>query len=541
MTRPDPHVLAIDVGTLSARAGVFDTAGRLVAVRSARFELRHPAEHQAVYRMDDIWRAVLAAAREALAAAPEAARGIAGIAVDATSSTYVEASGAAPLDGDADVLCWMDHRAEAEALAIDATRDRYLDYLGGSCSPEMYLPKILWLKRHRPETWARVTAVRDLSDELSRRLSGVDRPSLCGLACKFPYLPAEPDPWRRDLLARLDLAELPRLGALGVPPGRVGSRLGGLAAEPARLLGLSPDVPVAVGLIDAEAGALGVLGLGFSGRMNRTLALIGGTSTNYMAFAPDERLIPGVWGPFRDAIFPGQFMHEAGQSFAGAALDAVLDQHPASPGPASAARHAETARAVLALLDEEGPAFAARRHVVPDFLGNRSPLGDGQVRALLFGVGTEQGRRSFLEHYFAVARGLVLQSRQIKVHFNRHGYAFDRVTLSGGQLRNPLMLRLFADALDAEVVVSDTEEPVLLGTAMVAATAAGLAEDLFAAVDAMAPAQRRLEADPAAARAHDAAYRIYERLFDLRNTLDAEARAMAIAAIEEGVHPPCRS
>ena len=84
-------LLAIDVGTLSARAGLFDASGRLVTARSHPFELLRPAENHAVYRMDEIWAAVCAAIRAAIADAPGAAAAIAGVAVDATSSTYFEA------------------------------------------------------------------------------------------------------------------------------------------------------------------------------------------------------------------------------------------------------------------------------------------------------------------------------------------------------------------------------------------------------------------------------------------------------------------
>jgi D-ribulokinase len=295
-------------------------------------------------------------------------------------------------------------------------------------------------------------------------------------------------------------------------------------------MGLNAGVPVGISLIDAEAGSLGVLGRDFAQGVNRTVALIGGTSTCYMAWARDERRISGVWGPFKDAVFPDYWMHEAGQSFSGAALDAVLNHHPVSPGPASAELHAKTAQEILALLDAEGPAFAAHRHIVPDWLGNRAPLGDGKVRALISGVGLENTQRAFLEHYFATARALALQSRHIIEHLNRHGYAIDRVCLSGGHLKNALLLRLYRDALGASLVTSDTSEPVLLGTAMVAATAAGLHPDLFSALKAMAPEQTTHPADPAWAEAHDIAYGIYLKLFSTRNDIEAEARRLEARA-----------
>jgi FGGY-family pentulose kinase len=516
------HLLAIDVGTLSARAGVFDRSGALLASEAAGFDLHRPHEHHAVYRMDEIWRAVCHAVRAVRARTGHVP--IAGIAFDATSSLALVAEGGSPLDGEADVFCWMDHRGEREAEEIAGSRDRYLDYVGGTLSPEMHLPKLLWLRRHRPAAWKRLRSVRDLCDELAVRATGLARHSVCGLACKLPYLPNDAQPWRHDLLARLGLPDLVGLGALSDIPGRVGERHGTVSSAAAAALDLPEGVPVAIGLIDAEAGALGVLGRGFRAVMNRTIALIGGTSTSYMSWAEDERRINGVWGPFKDAVFPGFWMHEAGQSLSGAALDAVLLNHPAGPRRISASGHAEAAEAILDLLETEGPAFAARRHIVPDWLGNRAPLGDGSVRALVMGLGEDHSRRSFLEHYYATARALALQSRHIIEHLNRHGYAIDRCALAGGHLRNPLLLRLYRDALGVEAVICETAEPVLLGTAMVAAVTAGFAPDLFAALDAMAPAQHALPADPAWRAAHDTAYRFYLRLFDVRNEIELQVR-----------------
>lgn len=518
-------LLAVDVGTLSARAGLFESAGTLLATASAPFPLRRPLEGCAVYRMAEIWAAAETAIRDVLAAEPGAASRVAGLAFDATSSLVLTHAGAPPLPDGSDVFCWADHSGEALTPEIEASGDLLLSHTGGTMSPEQHLPKLLGLARRDPDGFARVTAARDLCDELAWRATGTEVRSLCGLACKWPYLPAEPDPWRRALLDRLGLARLPVLA--GPPPRPVGGRHGALRHDLAARLGLPGSLPVAVGLIDAEAGTLGALGPDFAANTNAVMALIGGTSTCIMTFAADKRPVPGVWGPFRDALFPGLWMHEAGQSLTGAALDAVLEQHPAGPRAASAEAHGEAAATVLQLMDAEGPAFAARRHLVPDWLGNRSPLGDGSVRALVLGLGEERDPRSFHETYYATARALALQVRQIADHLDAHGYTIRRAALSGGHARNPLLLQLYRDALGRALALPRTPEPVLLGTAMVAAVGAGLHPDLMTAMAAMDPGQDVLPADPAWARAHDIAYRIYRQLFQTRNGLRADIAALA--------------
>ncbi|MBP0493886.1 FGGY-family carbohydrate kinase [Pararoseomonas indoligenes] len=524
----DGLLLAVDVGTLSARAGIFDAHGVLLGTTSAGFSLLRPAPGQAVYRMDAIWAAVAEAVRGVLATIPGSAARVAALAFDATSSLALSHTGAPPLTGEADVFCWADHRGEAEAEAITATGDRLLEHTGGTLSPEMHLPKLLWLARHDPAAWARVTGARDLCDALAWRATGADRHSLCGLACKWPFLPADgPEAWRRELLADLGLADLPSRGALSEPPQPVGAVHGRLMKGAATELGLPSGLPVATGLIDAEAGTLGALGPDFAATMNGTLVLIGGTSTCLMAFAPDSRHIPGVWGPFRDAVFPGLWLHEAGQSLTGAALDAVLETHPAGPRRADPAAHAAAVAQIAARLAAEGPAFAAGRHLVPDWLGNRSPLGDGRARALVAGVGEERSERDFLEAYYATARGIVLQARQIIDHLDAHGYAIRRVALSGGHARNSLLVALYRDALGRDLVLPRTPEPVLLGTAMAASVAAGWQPDLLTAVGNMGTGGEVLAADPAWGRAHELAYGIYGRLFEARNAAQRDSDTLA--------------
>lgn len=511
-------LLAIDIGTLSARAGLLAADGELLSVGIAPFPLLRPAEDQAAYRLDDIWDAMGQAVRGCLGPhAPD----VQAVAIDATSSVALSHTGAPPLAGGADVLCWMDHRAEAEADEIAASGDGLLHAYGGGMSPEIHLPKLAWLARRDPAAWARVTGVRDLCDALAHRMTGVDAHSLNGLACKWAYLPGEG--WRIGLLDTLGLTRLPALGALSQPPLPVGAVHGVVQATAAVHLGLHPGTPVAIGLIDAEAGMLGGFGAGYAAAMERTLALIGGTSTCIMAMTRSARRIPGVWGPFRDAVLPGTWLHEAGQSLTGAALDLVLRHHPGGPHDVTPRHHAEAAAAITALLDQEGPAFAARRHVVPDWLGNRAPLGNGRVRAVLTGIGEETGTRAFLESYYAAARGIALQVRHVMLHMNRHGYTLDRVCLTGGHRHNPLLVRLYADALPSELALSAHPEPVLLGTAMVAATAAGLHPSLLDAQEAMAWPETIVPPNPHWAAAHDAAYAAYLALFDARAAVDRQA------------------
>src|SRR6185437_1634456 len=118
------------------------------------------------------------------------------------------------------------------------------------------------------------------------------------------------------------------------PPG---TDLGPLTAAAAAELGLATTTRVAAGLIDAHAGALGVLGAGVADP-GRSLCLIAGTSNSILALSPDSRPIPGIWGPYSGAILPGLWLLEAGQSATGALLDHLIQWHRAGGEP-TPARH----------------------------------------------------------------------------------------------------------------------------------------------------------------------------------------------------------
>jgi D-ribulokinase len=172
------HVIGIDVGTGSARAGIFDHAGRMIATAKRDIALYRDGQHIAEQSSADIWQAVCASVREAMAEAGLAPDEIAGIGFDATCSLVVLGPGGTPLSvgphGDAarDIIVWMDHRAIDQARRINATDHPVLAYVGGTISPEMETPKLLWLRENLPATYDAAWQFFDLPDLACKRLAG---------------------------------------------------------------------------------------------------------------------------------------------------------------------------------------------------------------------------------------------------------------------------------------------------------------------------------------------------------------------------------
>lgn len=535
----------IDVGTGSARAGLFTADGRLLASARRPIAIWREAGEIVEQSSEDIWRAVAGALREALTEADVDAADVRGVGFDATCSLVVLDEAHAPLsvspsgDNARNVIVWMDHRAIAEARAINATGDDVLRYVGGTISPEMEMPKLAWLKKHQPATFAAAAHFFDLADFLSWRATGSEARSTCTLTCKWTYL-AHENRWSDDFLTAVGMGELAkdgyrRIGREVVPPGTaLGS---GLTAEAARDLGLKPGTPVAAGLIDAHAGGLGTLGGrsadGAPADPTRRLGYIMGTSACIMATTTAPTFVPGVWGPYYGAMVPGLWLNEGGQSAAGAALDHLVRSH-----AAHAVAEAEAAARDMSVLDYLEARIAARfpdlsraamlaadRHVLPEFLGNRSPHADPAARGVIAGASLDDSIADLEVQLVAGLCGLAYGLAEVLEALTAEGVAAEHIVASGGASHSRLVRQLLADATGLPVTLPQTPEPVLLGAAMLGAVASGTYASLRAAMDAMSrDGVATAPTSPEVKQFHDRKRSIHRLL----RQLDVEARALML-------------
>ena len=521
------HFVGVDVGTGSARAGVFTEDGRMIGTDRCAVAIYREGGVIVEQSSDDIWQAVVRSVRGAVAAAGVDAEQILGIGFDATCSLVVLGAGGAPLPvgnpahPERNVMVWMDHRALEQAERINATGHAVLKYVGGRISPEMETPKLLWLKENRPEIYAGAWQFMDLTDFLTWRATGDLSRSICTVTCKWTYMGHE-RAWDRsyfDAIGLDDLADegFSRIGASVVD---AGSPLkDGLSAAAARELGLRAGTPVGAGLIDAHAGGIGSVGAKDGGGAEANLAYVFGTSSCTMTTTRDPVFVPGVWGPYYSAMVPGVWLIEGGQSAAGAAIDQLLEFHPhASEAHAEAARDEQSLpswleqRAERLLEGRTNTAELARGlHVVPEFLGNRAPHADPLTRAVIAGLGMDRDLDSLVSLYIAGLCGIGYGLRQIIEAQASSGAAIEQIVISGGAGRSDLIRQLLADATGVRLAAPAAEEPVLLGSAILGAVAAGVYADIPTAMERMSRFARIHEPQGGEVKdLHDARFSVFE-------------------------------
>ncbi len=481
-------VLGIDVSTTATKAILVDPAGTVVGIGTAAYEVQSPRPLWSEQDPAAWW----AAARQAIGAVLSST-GTAAADVEAVGLSG-QMHGAVLLDAAGrslrPAILWNDQRTAAECDEMRAAvgAERLIEITGNDALPGFTAPKLLWVRRHEPATWARLAHVLLPKDELRRRLTGeyaMDKAD--GSGTILFDLPART--WSPEILTDLGL------DPAWFPPTFEGPEMTGTVSRTAaEATGLAAGTPVVAGGGDQAANGVGVgavaegtvaLSLGTSGVIfAATHAPLHEARGRVHAFC---HAVPGRWHLmsvmlsaagslrwFRDALAPGESFGEV----AGSAADVQ--------------------------------AAADGLYFLPYLSGERSPHVDPFARGAFVGLTLRHDRRHLAR---AVLEGVAFGLRDgldlmLKAGMPRPS----EIRASGGGLASPLWRQILADVLDAELVTTSTTEGAAFGAAVLAAVGAGWFRDVPSAVaDLVATTPSAL---PGSARAaYAAAHAAYRELY----------------------------
>lgn len=505
-------ILAIDCGTQSVRALLFDAAGTLHArARQPLDGYRRPQPGWLEMDPEDFWRPLAAACRALWQGDPALRARVAGLVLTTQRGTVINLDRELkPLRA---AIAWPDERRATErnrlapwwraAFAVTRLTDTVRNFEQQA--------EANWIAEHEPENWSRTHRFVLLSGWLNLRLTGrlVD-----AVGSQVGYLPfdfkrfrwAGRHDWKWQCLplVREQLCEL-------VPSG---SALGGLAPEAAADLGLPAGLPVIAGAADKACEALGAGGLEPEvGCLSLgTTATIATTTPRYVEPLP---LIP----PYPAAL-AGHYSTEVQVTRGWWLVSGFVAQF----APEERARAAALGVAPESLLEpllEATPPGADGLVLQPTWSpGIRWP--GPEARGALVGLQPAHGRAHV---YRALIEGLMHGLRQGRERIERaSGTPITRLSVAGGGAQSDATLQIAADVFGLPAERPAHTEAAGLGAAMLAAVALGLHADARAAVRAMARAGRRAEPRPEAVALHDALHRevvtpLYGRLQPLYRAL----------------------
>lgn len=468
------NVIAVDVGTTSVRLAIVGFCGE----QAQEAYILASCASDISYRQDgckfeqsskEIWDAICECNRKCLQKAQIDPSTVRGIAFSATCSLVIEDTNSvcvheAPIKDD--IIMWMDHRAIDEAQAITSSQSKVLEQLGGVCSPEMSLAKLVWLSKHDNERLRSAKGFYELPDWLVHKCLGdasgaQPARSLCCVTCKWGY--DARNKCHCDIMRSLQSGEwfAEQLGADKVlGPGTIS---GALDAGAAQDLGLiedaavqTADVIVATSLIDAHSGMLAMLSVALDKNqiasnlsIEKTFCSLAGTSSCHMLLTAEPQFTRGIWGPYKDVVIEGYHLLEAGQSLTGKLIEMCIELH--AEGKMRLG-HGEKMYEIIEDLNEQalsgGGVVTTELHVLPTYHGNRSPLANPRLRGGVYGLSTER-EMSLLEHYLATVDSIVYEARHIMETLH---VKLDTILLSGGLMKNAYYVQTLADVTRCRVI-----------------------------------------------------------------------------------------
>ncbi|KAK5780982.1 putative phosphotransferase PWA37_001894 [Arxiozyma heterogenica] len=484
----DGYYIGVDVGTGSVRACLVHD--HLILTQH---ELEIPREElkpgYITQSSTSIWNSVCQCVRNTITESNIDPKDILGIGFDATCSlVVVDKDTGLPLavgpdfsDNDQNIIMWMDHRARKETDFINSTQDKCLKYVGGKMSVEMELPKIKWLKAFRSIKNAKFF---DLPDYLTYKATGKETRSLCSAVCKQGMLPSgsdgSVDGWSTDFLEKIGLNELieDNFFSLGGSLKKkdsflsAGQPVGCLSKVVADDMGLTESCIVSSGIIDAYAGWIGTVAsipLNFkkNSDIKRTerLAMVAGTSTCHIIMADRQIMVPGVWGPYKDILLPDFWVTEGGQSCTGALLNHILTTHPSYKELIDACQKSNQNpydylnNTLIKLLKEKScksvSDLTSDLFMYGDLHGNRSPLADMEMRAVIIGQTLDTSIESLSLLYLAACEFIALQTRHIIETMINSGHCIKAIYISGSQVNNDMLIRLMMESTGLDIIIPE--------------------------------------------------------------------------------------
>jgi ribulose kinase len=486
------YFLTADGGTESLRARVYDLSGTCLGSAAVAYETKFSAGARAEQDPEDWWRAFVAAARQAIETARVDPAAIAAITLATTSCTVV----ALDREGKAlrPAIIWMDVRASAEAEAVLATGDGALISNGGGRGPvsaEWMIPKALWIARNEPEVFEKAHTICEYQDFMTLRLTGERAASLNNVTLRWHYQ-TDRGGWPVTLVEALGLgALLEKWPHRIVPPGGVIANLSGRAADE---LGLSTRVKVVQGGADALIGMIG-LGVAHPGQ----LALITGSS--HLQFGVTESAVhaPGIWGTYRDCVYPDRYIVEGGQTSTGSII-AWLGRL------MNGTMDLEELNRRAAALEPGCDGLLVQDH----FQGNRTPYTDPLSRGAIVGLTLAHEPH----HIFrAIMEGIGFGTRAILDSMAAAGYRGTEITVGGGAGASDLWLQIHADTAGLPVCVPASRDAPSVGSAVLAAHGAGHFASIDDGIAAMVRPGKRIEPRAREMALYDDIYRQYLALY----------------------------
>ena len=492
------YYIGVDLGTSAVKLLLINEDGDILNIVSEEYPIYFPKPNWSEQEPGDWWRATVSGIKKLTADADKSL--IAGIGVAA------QMHGLVVLDENDEVIrraiLWNDGRTQEEVDFLNDTvgRDKLSEYTANIAFAGFTAPKILWMKEHEPELFARIRRIMLPKDYINYRLTGrhsCDFSDASGML----LLDVKNRRWSEEMLniCGVRTEQLPELYESY-------EAVGTLKEAVAEELGLNPGVNVAAGAGDNAAAAVGTGTVG-DGKCNISLGTSGTIFIPSAGFKVDNN----------NALHA--FAHADGKyHLMGCMLSAASCNKWWQDDILGTKRYDEEAAAI-----KDGMLGKNQVRLLPYLMGERSPINDTDARGAFIGMTMNTGRADMLQ---AVFEGVSFAIRDSFEVARSLGLDITRSTVCGGGARSALWKKILAAVLGIPLDIVKTEQGPGFGGAILAMVACGEYGSVEEACGRLVQVVDSVEPDPELTALYEKQYRkfrlIYPALKDVFKELNKE-------------------
>lgn len=492
------YLIGIDLGTSGTKTVLFRQDGDVVASATAEYPLYQPQNGWAEQSPEDWWHAAIETIRAVLDKSGVPPEAIAGLGISG------QMHGLVMLDGEGAVLrrsiIWADQRtgAECEEITRRVGAERMIAVTANPALTGFTASKIMWVKKHEPELYAKCRHILLPKDYLRYKLTGVFATEVSD-ASGMQLLDVPNRCWSREVLDALDID--PALLARVYESPEV---TGTISGEAATLTGLSTRTAVVGGAGDNAAAAVG-MGVVEDGRAFTTIGTSGVVfaHTDTLSIDPAGRVhtfccaVPGAWHVMGVVQAAGLSLKWFRDTFCAAEMQ-TADAMDVDP---------------YVLMNEaidKSPIGANRLLYLPYLMGERTPHLDPDCRGAFVGLSAIHTRRDLMR---AVMEGATYALKDSLTVLSGMGVLPGEMLACGGGAKSALWRQMLADVFALPVRTALSSEGAALGVAILAGVGTGLYPDVRTACRQMIRYGDAKKPREQAVAAYAKGYEVYRALY----------------------------
>lgn len=492
------YLIGIDLGTSGTKTVLFDEKGNSVASATQEYPMYQPQNGWAEQFPGHWWNACITTLRQVMEESGISPEKVAGIGISG------QMHGLVMLDGQGEVLrnsiLWCDGRTTEECAEITGIvgAQRLIDITANPALTGFTAGKILWVRKHEPELYAKCRHILLPKDYLRYKLCGVFATEVSD-ASGMNLLDVPKRRWSNEILQKLEIDPewLPSMHESQEVTGYV-------TQEAAAQTGLAAGTPVVGGAGDNAAAAIGT-GVVQSGKAFTTIGTSGVifAHSNTVTIDPKGRVhtfcsaVPGAWTVMSCTLAAGGSLQWFRNNFCMAEMQTAIGM-------------GKDPYYLMDMQAERVPIGADRLLFLPYLMGERSPLLDPDARGVFFGLSGMHTRQNMLR---AVMEGVVYSLRECLDVLREMGVPFTEMLATGGGGSSRLWRQMMADVYGCPVVTIDNKEGPALGAAILAGVGTGVytsVQQACGSIIATNPAQQPIEENSAK---YEPYYALYKEMY----------------------------